>query len=125
MHAATDEPCVAALASSACIASPWASISTTPEATECTAYRLNSYVLVQHACDDPFLTHGRSQHVGAQVDVVGQERLVLDLSCRRKADGRYYVVTDRWQRFSELAVDESTLADLGATLAMTCAGCVL
>ena len=52
--------------------------------------------------------------------MVGRERLVLDLSCRRKADGRYYVVTDRWQRFSELAVDESTLADLGETLASTC-----
>lgn len=45
---------------------------------------------------------------------------MLDLSCRRKADGRYYVVTDRWQRFSELAVDESTLGDLGEALATTC-----
>ncbi len=31
---------------------------------------------------------------------VGRERLVLDLSCRRR-DGAYYVVTDRWQRFTE------------------------
>ena len=60
---------------------------------------------------------GRSPHVGAQVEVVGRERLVLDLSCRKKDDGRYYVVTDRWQRFSELAVDDSTLADLGEALA--------
>jgi hypothetical protein len=48
------------------------------------------------------------------VEAAGRERLVLDLSCRRKGDGRYYVVTDRWQRFSELVVDEATLADLGA-----------
>lgn len=31
---------------------------------------------------------------------VGRQRLVLDLSCRRK-DGRYYIVTDRWQKFTE------------------------
>lgn len=48
-----------------------------------------------------------------QVGLVGRERLVLDLSCRKR-DGRYYVVTDRWQRFSELEVNEGTLADLGA-----------
>lgn len=48
-----------------------------------------------------------------QVDAVGRDRLVLDLSCRRRDDGRYYVVTDRWQRFSELVVDEHTLEDLG------------
>ncbi len=31
---------------------------------------------------------------------VGKEHLVLDLSCRKR-DGAYYVVTDRWQRFTE------------------------
>lgn len=54
-----------------------------------------------------------SLRVACQVDAVGRERLVLDLSCRRRDDGRYYVVTDRWQRFSELVVDENTLDDLG------------
>lgn len=39
-----------------------------------------------------------------QVEAVGSDRLVLDLSCRKKDDGQYYVVTDRWQRFSDLAV---------------------
>ncbi|MBR3153489.1 MAG: phosphoribosylformimino-5-aminoimidazole carboxamide ribotide isomerase, partial [Lachnospiraceae bacterium] len=29
---------------------------------------------------------------------VGRERLVLDLSCRKR-DGRYYICTDRWQKF--------------------------
>ena len=32
---------------------------------------------------------------------VGKERLVLDLSCRRKED-TYYIVTDRWQKFTEV-----------------------
>ena len=42
---------------------------------------------------------------------MGKQRLVLDLSCRRRGD-TYFVVTDRWQRFSELAVDEATLTAL-------------
>ncbi len=32
--------------------------------------------------------------------VTGKDRLVLDLSCRKR-DGDYYVVTDRWQKFTE------------------------
>ena len=39
---------------------------------------------------------------------VGSDRLVLDLSCRAK-DGRYYIVTDRWQRFTELELKPETL----------------
>ncbi len=31
---------------------------------------------------------------------VGREHLVLDVSCRRRGDA-YYVVTDRWQKFTE------------------------
>lgn len=47
------------------------------------------------------------------VDVVGKERLVLDLSCRRR-DGHFWVVTDRWQRFTDLRVDGKTLTTLAA-----------
>lgn len=39
---------------------------------------------------------------------VGKERLVLDLSCRRK-DGNYNIVTDRWQKFTDETVSEQTL----------------
>ena len=45
------------------------------------------------------------------VATVGRARLVIDLSCRRR-DGDYWVVTDRWQRFTELRVDAQTLAAL-------------
>ena len=41
-------------------------------------------------------------------DCVGKEHLVLDLSCRKK-DGAYYVVTDRWQKFTETKVTADTL----------------
>ncbi|MBQ7463413.1 MAG: phosphoribosylformimino-5-aminoimidazole carboxamide ribotide isomerase [Lachnospiraceae bacterium] len=42
---------------------------------------------------------------------VGKDRLCIDLSCRKK-DGRYYVVTDRWQRFSGSVLDEGLLEGL-------------
>ncbi|XP_024390082.1 1-(5-phosphoribosyl)-5-[(5-phosphoribosylamino)methylideneamino] imidazole-4-carboxamide isomerase, chloroplastic [Physcomitrium patens] len=47
------------------------------------------------------------------VKLTGKNRLVLDLSCRKK-DGQYMVVTDRWQRFSDLVVNEATLVMLSA-----------
>lgn len=42
------------------------------------------------------------------VKAVGKERIVLDLSCRKR-NGKYYVVTDRWQKFTEETLDETTL----------------
>ncbi len=42
------------------------------------------------------------------VKVVGRQRLVLDLSCRKR-EGRYLVVTDRWQKFTNMAVDAASL----------------
>jgi phosphoribosylformimino-5-aminoimidazole carboxamide ribotide isomerase len=66
------------------------------------------------------------------VKTIGKEKLVLDLSCRKRVEGRkskvesqttgdsqsldprlstldYFVVTDRWQKFTELLVNEETL----------------
>ncbi len=45
------------------------------------------------------------------VDAVGKERLVLDLSCRRR-DADYFVVTDRWQKFTDLTISRATLEQL-------------
>ncbi len=42
------------------------------------------------------------------VQRVGRSRLVLDLSCRRRED-RYYVVTDRWQKWTSLEINRDTL----------------
>ncbi|KAL8223120.1 hypothetical protein R6Q57_020519 [Mikania cordata] len=42
------------------------------------------------------------------VHLVGKQRLVLDLSCRKK-DGKYAIVTDRWQKFSDVYLDEKVL----------------
>jgi len=40
---------------------------------------------------------------------VGRERLVLDLSCRKRGSD-YYIVTDRWQKFTSVTVSEESLA---------------
>lgn len=41
----------------------------------------------------------------------GKEHLVLDLSCRVR-DGKYYVVTDRWQKFTKQVLDGSLIKTL-------------
>jgi phosphoribosylformimino-5-aminoimidazole carboxamide ribotide isomerase len=39
---------------------------------------------------------------------IGKQRLVLDLSCRRRG-ADYFVVTDRWQKFTEQKISRATL----------------
>ena len=39
---------------------------------------------------------------------IGKEHLVLDLSCRKR-DDKYYIVTDRWQKYTDEVVDEKIL----------------
>ncbi|HZO85382.1 MAG TPA: phosphoribosylformimino-5-aminoimidazole carboxamide ribotide isomerase, partial [Verrucomicrobiae bacterium] len=48
--------------------------------------------------------------LGELVKRIGKERLVLDLSCRRRGDA-YFVVTDRWQRFTDTTLSAKTLED--------------
>jgi phosphoribosylformimino-5-aminoimidazole carboxamide ribotide isomerase len=43
------------------------------------------------------LDYERLHHLSS---VVSPERLVIDLSCRKR-DGRYHVVTNRWQTFTD------------------------
>lgn len=44
-------------------------------------------------------------------ETVGKEHLVLDLSCRRREDA-YYIVTDRWQKFTRETVSVELLEEL-------------
>lgn len=48
------------------------------------------------------------ENLNKMVDAVGRKRLVLDLSCRKK-EGKYYIVTDRWQKFTNVAVTRDLL----------------
>jgi phosphoribosylformimino-5-aminoimidazole carboxamide ribotide isomerase len=47
---------------------------------------------------------------------VGKDRLVIDLSCRRR-DGAYWVVTDRWQTFTSVRIEAETLLQLSEACA--------
>ena len=48
------------------------------------------------------------------VHCVGRENLVLDLSCRQR-QGEFWIVTDRWQKFTDVAVNTKTIIDLAAS----------
>ena len=52
------------------------------------------------------------ENLEKMVRTVGREHLVLDLSCRKK-DDRYYIVTDRWQKFTDVPVTLETMEELG------------
>ena len=53
------------------------------------------------------------ENLEKMVKSVGKEHLVLDLSCRKK-DGDYYVVTDRWQKFTDMKLNLDALRELGS-----------
>lgn len=46
-------------------------------------------------------------------EAVGREHLVIDLSCRKKGDD-YYIVTDRWQTFTNVKLGEEVLKKIAS-----------
>jgi len=56
------------------------------------------------------------ERLGELVEAIGKSRLVLDLSCRKRGDD-YFVVTDRWQKFTELVLSAKTLEKLAESCA--------
>lgn len=53
------------------------------------------------------------QRLNALVSTVGKEKLVLDLSCRKKGDD-YYIVTDRWQKFTNVKISAQVMEELAS-----------
>lgn len=51
------------------------------------------------------------QNLERLVQTVGREHLVLDLSCRKRGSD-YYIVTDRWQKFTEEKIEQDLLEKL-------------
>ena len=47
------------------------------------------------------------------VQQIGKERLVIDLSCKKKED-QWYVVTDKWTKFSNMTISLETIQELEA-----------
>jgi phosphoribosylformimino-5-aminoimidazole carboxamide ribotide isomerase len=56
------------------------------------------------------------ERLGKMVAAVGRSRLVLDLSCRKRGTD-YHVVTDRWQRFTDLVLGREVLGRLAESCA--------
>jgi phosphoribosylformimino-5-aminoimidazole carboxamide ribotide isomerase len=56
------------------------------------------------------------ERLGELAKTIGKNRLVLDLSCRKR-DEDYFVVTDRWQKFTELAITPDALQKLAGSCA--------
>ncbi len=55
--------------------------------------------------------HVEKNRLRSLVKTIGRDRLVLDLSCRRRGSD-FWVVTDRWQRFTDVPVNRDTLFQL-------------
>ncbi len=55
--------------------------------------------------------HIHMDHLKALAAMIGPKHLVLDLSCRRK-DNDYYIVTDRWQKFTDVKLTLETMREL-------------
>ena len=60
--------------------------------------------------------HMDEQRLADIIKAIGTDRLVLDLSCRRRGED-YFVVTDRWQKFTDLKVSQETLQRLASSCA--------
>lgn len=52
------------------------------------------------------------ERVEEMVRAVGKQRLVLDVSCRKR-DGEYFVCTDRWQKWTEFVLNGRNFERLG------------
>lgn len=71
-----------------------------------------SHVIVtSYVFKDGQIHHDRLDEL---VKKIGRKNLVLDLSARKK-DGRYFIVTDRWQKYTDVELTEKTLDDLASS----------
>lgn len=68
-----------------------------------------SHVIVtSYVFQDGIIQYNHLEQISKEV---GKDKLVLDLSCRKRK-GEYYIVTDRWQKFTEVKVTKDTLEEL-------------
>ena len=55
------------------------------------------------------------ENLAKMEQAAGKEHLVLDLSCRKK-DNQYFIVTDRWQKFTDVPVTLEVMEELADLL---------
>jgi phosphoribosylformimino-5-aminoimidazole carboxamide ribotide isomerase len=68
-------------------------------------------IVTSYLFEGAVLQYGRLEEL---VQLIGKEKLVIDLSCRRRSadDPNYYVVTNKWQTFTDTPVTKETLKRL-------------
>ena len=67
-------------------------------------------IVTSYVFRDGQIDYDRLERLAA---VTGKEHLVLDLSCRKKGDD-YYIVTDRWQKFTDVRLSPDVLYHLSS-----------
>lgn len=65
-------------------------------------------VVTSYVFQDGKIEWGRLENLTKEI---GKKRLVLDLSCRRR-ENAYYIVTDRWQKFTQVKLSQEILERL-------------
>jgi len=75
-------------------------------------YGASHIIVTSHVFRNGTIDYDRLEKL---VQISGKDRLVLDLSCRKQPndkDGHYYVVTDKWQQFTDFVVNAENLQHL-------------
>lgn len=65
-------------------------------------------IVTSYVFQDGKINYGNLRKI---VSVASKKHLVLDLSCRKREDG-YYIVTNRWQNFTDVKLTEQVLEEL-------------
>ncbi|MBN2617811.1 MAG: phosphoribosylformimino-5-aminoimidazole carboxamide ribotide isomerase [Spirochaetales bacterium] len=68
-------------------------------------YGASHVIVTSYVFSDGLINYENLKKLAA---AVGKERLVLDLSCKER-DGEYFIVTDRWQKWTEVKITPKTL----------------
>jgi len=76
-------------------------------------FALEKVIVTSYVFGDGVICWNKLEEI---VKSVGANRLTLDLSCRLR-DDRYFVVTDRWQTFTDTCVTRDNLDKLGKSCA--------
>jgi len=71
-------------------------------------YGASHIIVTSYLFEDKQFSFRRLEQIKS---IVGKEKLVLDLSCRKVKDG-WFIATDRWQTITNLAVTLETLSEL-------------
>ena len=82
---------------------------TADNAEEMLSYGASHIIVTSYVFHDGIIDQERLARLQS---AVGKDHIALDLSCRKKSDGEYYVVSNRWQVFTDCRITPETLDQL-------------